>query len=70
MQRLGWSEYRCSAFRFSELGQSIWSFPLLGADNRKEVDMFARNVFFHLKPNMLSDYARTSATSSQAAGLY
>jgi hypothetical protein len=29
MQRLGWSEYRCSAFRFSELGQSIWSPPYL-----------------------------------------
>jgi hypothetical protein len=25
----------------------------------KEVDMFARNVSFHLKSNMLSDYTRT-----------
>jgi hypothetical protein len=24
-----------------------------------EVEMFARNVSFHRKPNMLSDYART-----------
>jgi hypothetical protein len=48
-----------SSFRFPELSQSIWSSPNLSESQPKEVDMFARNVSFHLKSNMLADYTRT-----------
>ena len=48
------------SFRFPETKSAHLKFsPILANDNLKEVDMFARNVSFHLKSNMLSDYTRT-----------
>jgi hypothetical protein len=49
-------------FRFPELSQPILKFSFLATPNPKEVAyVFARNVSFHLKSNMLmlSDYTGT-----------
>jgi hypothetical protein len=47
--------YIISSFRFPELSQSAWSFPLI-VNNLKEVDMFADSVPPSLSRLGLSNY--------------
>jgi hypothetical protein len=53
------SEVASTSFRFPETKSAHLKFSPLSDNNLWRLIMFARNISFHLKSNMLSDYART-----------
>jgi quinol monooxygenase YgiN len=53
------NEVAPASFRFPETKSAHLKFSPLSDNNLWRLIMFARNISFHLKSNMLSDYART-----------